>query len=349
MDILTFIDRNALNHRQLDGLICGRHHTLRVEQLNTWLFGSPTKCDSDAQSPDPFKTFKAAVESYARNLYGSDRLDLYLEVHDLIVALNDQGYVTFDYKLNDSFLSHDEVNLIILKHMQEPITQERIGDEVLRCHSNSVIKRLKELQDGYRLADMSIQISPERGGKLQSTVHPILLPLNLSEVFVLLSALREQTRGLNREGPHWAILHDLAEKVYFQLTDYARNRIKDRLFDCDFQLTGDTPPIYVGDQRTHDRHAIGNSMSWAFFEKAHKLVEVVCVDGAGNESTFVGYIDNWSDASPYVDESSGINPKHCFLVEGVDGSVTAVSWEDVIDIRSTTGNGDAPDVGGANV
>lgn len=90
-------------------------------------------------------------------------------------------------------------------------------------------------------------------------------------------------------------------------------------------------------------------MSWAFFEKAHKLVEVVCVDGAGNESTFVGYIDNWSDASPYVDESSGINPKHCFLVEGVDGSVTAVSWEDVIDIRSTTGNGDAPDVGGANV
>lgn len=347
MDIRTFINRNALGHRLLDRLLSGRSSPFCTGQVDEWLFGRhPGQIGRQLES-EWFAAFKGGVKSYARELYGADRLDLYLEVRDLIDALRDQGYVprTVKYELKDSFLSRDEVNLIILKEMQEPITQDRLANDVLGCSRQTVGERLKELQDGYRLGDMSVKIAPERGGRLQSTVHPILLPLNLSEVYVLLSALGAQTSGLSREDPHWAILNDVAEKIYFQLTDYARDRIDGRLAEQGFHLQGDTPPIYVGDQHAHVRGTTGCSMSWAFFEKAHKRVEVICADGEGEESAYVGFMDGWTDASPYVDADAGVDPRHCFLVKDIDGACVAVSWENVVDIRSVPDGGDAPEPG----
>lgn len=345
MDILTFIERNGLRHRLLYGLM-GHSGKLSTDRLNEMLFGKKAGSVGGSRSPKWFVDFKDGVKAYACGLYGSDRLDLYLEVKDLVTALREQGYVSksVKYELKDSFLSHDEINLIILKKIQEPITQEKLANEVLGCSRNTVVERLGELKDGYRLGDMSVTIAPERGGKLQSTVHPILLPLNLSEVYVLLSALGEQTRDLSREDPHWAILRDIASKIYFQLTDYARARIDDRLAEHNLEYMRGTPPVYAGDQQTHTRNTTGNSISWAFFEKAHVPVEIICDDGKGNESRYVGYMDNWNDATPYLDPGADVNPKHCFIVKGFDGSRTAVSWENVVDVRSAPHEGDAPDI-----
>ena len=50
------------------------------------------------------------------------------------------------------------------------------------------------MRDGIRIGSMGIQAEFGYRGAFQSSVHPVCLPLNLSEVYVLFDALAEYAR-----------------------------------------------------------------------------------------------------------------------------------------------------------
>lgn len=55
----------------------------------------------------------------------------------------------------------------------------------------------------------------------KSSMHPIFLPLNLTEVYMLTNGLLE---GLDENSPSYDLYYDIASKIYSQLSDYAKKR-----------------------------------------------------------------------------------------------------------------------------
>lgn len=312
-----------------------------------------------------FVDFKKRLASYAdRVLYGKDRLSLFQEMHDLVKVLpkpenenslrrhGARAQAKKTYELNQSFLSDAEIDLIILKALHEPMSQEMLAQSVLKCTRNTANARIAALQSGKRLGDMRVQIPPAYRGQYESTVHPILLPLNLTEVYVLLCALGDAGQGRDETNPHAVIARDLAEKVYFQLTDYARSRIDDRLDERGVKPKRSTPPTY--DFETYrsgkDDAAITKvrrSRNWAYFEKSGERVRITLASIVASTDTYekstqerVEY--GWlrpGDPTPYLEDSE-TNPATCFVFERDNDSHSfiALNWKDVIDIEAAPRN-----------
>jgi len=87
---------------------------------------------------------------------------------------------------------------------------------------------IQALRDGMDILGMKIKIESKHPGKQEhyykSTVHPILLALNSSELFALLKLLttaKSQDRG--------EIYEHIFDLVYSQITDYAKGLIADKL------------------------------------------------------------------------------------------------------------------------
>lgn len=297
-----------------------------------------------------FLKFKEKLARYAdRSLYGKDRLALFQETHVFLEILRNKiPGIQSTYELNQSFLSGAEIDLIILKALHEPMSQETLAQSVLKCSRNTANERITALQNGKRLGDMSVQIPPAYRGQYESTVHPILLPLNLTEVYVLLSALGDAGQEHGETNPHAVIARDLAEKVYFQLTDYARSRIDDRLDERGVKPEHDTPPTYDFETyRSGQGDAVitkvRRSRNWVYFEKSGERVRITLAQIAPSADTDekgararVEY--GWlrpEDPTPYLEDSE-TNPATCFVFERDDDShpFIALNWKDVIDIEA---------------
>lgn len=270
-----------------------------------------------------------------------DRLELYREAHDLMERLRADGLATHRYELRNSFLSSDEVNLAILRALQTPMSQEELASSVLRCSTQAVSERASALQDGWRLGDMLVRIAPRYGGRLESTVHPVLLPLNLTEVYVLLGILGRAAQGGEQRDPHSVIARDLAQKVYFQLSDYARGRIDQRLEEQGALPGGGKPPANCVEV---DRSAGGGplesllrSREWAFLEKTGELVEVTVGEKNGEPTTYRGTLCPWERPEPHIPAGDVRNPANFFTLRREDGSFVALHWGDVADVRRASG------------
>lgn len=341
-----------------------RHH-LSSDQLQRFFrFEGRRFAERPAEEFDGyFDDFKGLLAAYAdRALYGKDRLALFREVHDLVEALRETGAgldesgrprrISATYKLKDSFLSDAEIDLEILKALHAPMSQSQLAEEVLRCSRNAAGTRISALQDGKRLGDMQVKIAPPHRGSYGSTVHPVLLPLNLTELYVLLSVLGDAWRGRGETDPHAIIARDLANKIYFQLTDYARERLDPRLAERDALPGPGLPPTY--DLETHSWGADGAevtqvrlSRNWAYLEKTGTRVRVTLapsgaapsgVEEGTGELEVYGRMKSWIDQAPHMKDANK-NPAHCFVLELDDHSLTALSWEDVIDIEAAPGPG----------
>lgn len=278
-----------------------------------------------------FTYFKRDVSKFAESLHGGARLDLYQGISDLTAALKDRGFsVTYD--LSRSFLGSAEVDLLILKAMQSPMTQEELA-EMLRCSPTAANDRISSLRDGMSLADMKVRISPEYGGRLESTVHPVLLPLNLSEAYFLVSLLGKTANELDRCDPHGAVARDLCEKVYFQLTDYARERIDGKLAQQGVVGLKGAPPVFNGDGRSN------RSSNWIYLEKSGTPVKVTRNDPELGITVSVGTLASWEDPADYAELLGERNPASCFVLKGGDGSREVLSWADVVDIEKALQGG----------
>jgi|GEM_PF-1589822 len=279
-----------------------------------------------------YKAFKDDVAAYARGgALNLDRMrELYLAVHKMVSALNDAGYTKASYDLDKCFLSDAEVDLLILKLLHEAKAQEKLAEE-LGISRQAISKRIAKLKDGMCLGDFKAKIEPAYGGKLESTVHPVLLPLNLSEVFSLLKTLGAAAGNLDAHDPHRQLLRDLAEKVYYQLSDYARGRIDAPLADAGVRLHGSVPPSFDPDTRASSRHATP-IYTWVYYEKAGVLVRVLCGGENGTHAEHVGYLRTSKDVTDLLGPDDPRNPARCFALQRQDGSYEVIGWPDVLDI-----------------
>lgn len=290
-------------------------------------------------SPFDSRTFRQHASKYAdsgEGPFGQGRLDLYYQIGDLFESLRSLpgNEELKGYELKDSFMGGEEADLVMLTASHEKISQEELAHDVLRCSKNAVGDRRARMRDGIRIGGMSIQAEFGYRGEFQSSVHPISLPLNLSEVYVLFDALAEYAHERDGRDPHRMTAERLAGMLKFQLSDYAKERLQARLQEMGFDELEEIAPVFSLDSPTRDvRNAeeAASPMHWAYFEKAGIRVRVERTDG----SSTVGVILPSGRTRQFIEER-GIDRKdkrpYC-IVYRTDGDYDIVPWADVVDVR----------------
>ena len=116
-----------------------------------------------------------------------------------------------------------EKELMMIKDLHEPRSILAFQKETGLARG-TIEKWRDSFKDGYEFAGMRIKTDFEYGGTMQTTVHPILLPLNLAEVFALLTALTTYAED-HLGNPNAPVAQYLAGMVHGQLTDYAKSKV----------------------------------------------------------------------------------------------------------------------------
>lgn len=143
-----------------------------------------------------------------------------------------------DESLTKENMSALERQVDLLKTLQKGMTKGQLLDHYVV--TRKVIEGdLDKLIMGTKILGQHVKIRnyQRQKGELtyQSTVHPIFLPLNLTEVYFLFTGLKSLAQG--REDSIAAERYDhLANRIYSQLSDYARERIERRAREDDMDL-----------------------------------------------------------------------------------------------------------------
>lgn len=117
-----------------------------------------------------------------------------------------------------------ERQLEIAKYLHEPHTPSEI-EERFDIDERTRRKDLTALEDGIEVLGSMIRVEKTREhGKdyYKSTVHPVFLPLNLTEVYALTVYL---DRAIDDRDPNKVIIQNLTNRVKSQLTDYAYKKL----------------------------------------------------------------------------------------------------------------------------
>ena len=143
----------------------------------------------------------------------------------------------------DKVHSSDEIKIELLKLTQtgNPEGNHQSRDELaaaLFMSPEALKPHLKKLQQGMNLLGSHVKIELAHSDNVyDSTIHPIFLALNLTEVNFLVNCLRLQFRGSEFE----KIADDIAADVYRQLSDYGK-RVTDRVAGQNaIEAMGDRP------------------------------------------------------------------------------------------------------------
>ena len=272
--------------------------------------------------------------------FGHDRLILYHQIGDLFELLRalPGNERLKDYELKDSFIGGEETDLIVLVSSHEGMSQERLAHDILRCSKNAVGDRRTRMRDGIRIDGMGINAEFGYRGEFQSSVHPISLPLNLSEVYLLFDALAEYTSSRDLRDPHRATAERIAGMIKSQLSDYAKDKLESRLREMGFDEIEEKAPMFSldsPDRRALDDHTTANPAHWTLFEKAGIRAKIELVGG----STITGIILPNATARRFV-EGHNIERKDkrpCCIVYRSENNFDIVSWADVVDVRGAEG------------
>ncbi|MGN1343099.1 MAG: hypothetical protein ACI4U3_00870, partial [Traorella sp.] len=84
------------------------------------------------------------------------------------------------------------------------------------------IKKIRSTRDSFSDGEESRDGYGEIEEKLRSSVHPIILPLNLTEVYMLTNGLLD---NLGSSHPQYKAYQEIASKIYSQLSDYGKQII----------------------------------------------------------------------------------------------------------------------------
>lgn len=192
------------------------------------------------------------------------------------------------------------------------------------------------MRDGIRIGGMGIQAEFGYRGAFRSSVHPICLPLNLSEVYVLFDALAEYVREKDGQDPHRKTAERLAGMVKSQLSDYAKKRLQVRLEEMGLDGLKEVAPLFAPDS------PIGNAqggkadpLHWMRFEKMGIHVEVERNDG----SSVTGTILSGAAAREFIEERDAKrkDKRACLIVRRADDNYDIVPWAEVVDVRRSEG------------
>lgn len=133
------------------------------------------------------------------------------------------------------FLEKTERMIEILKYLHEgPKTREEISEH-FGISDRALSDNLNELQSGdYSFLGYSMKINLKRGeNTYDSTIHPVFLPLNLSEVYALTVGLKLT----GRETVFKDIYDYIADCIYDQLSSYGKRRISEKAKEIGVHFT----------------------------------------------------------------------------------------------------------------
>ena len=104
------------------------------------LFGSVSADRLD----ECYESFKDELARFARTLGLEERFQLYKDVRNLTVRIPENPVaVSCEYTLEKSFLTQDEINILILKLIHEPISQRELAESKLLCSRQAVSTRVQ--------------------------------------------------------------------------------------------------------------------------------------------------------------------------------------------------------------
>lgn len=116
----------------------------------------------------------------------------------------------------------------ILKYTHEGNkTRDEIAGHFV-ISKQTLVEDINSLKFGCSILGQKVKIEDlERGTNLcRSTIHPIYLPLNLMEIFVLTTELKRLS--VRSKSPYSEVMGYLAEAVYDQLSDYGKRCVNER-------------------------------------------------------------------------------------------------------------------------
>lgn len=298
-----------------------------------------TKMKNLEVSPFDSRSFRQLASKYANSgegPFGQGRLKLYHQIADLFESLRNvvSNKGLKGYELKDSFMGGEEADLVMLTASHKEISQEKLAHDVLRCSKNAVGERRARMRDGIRIGGMGVQAEFGYRGEFQSSVHPISLPLNLSEVYVLFDALAEYARKRDERDPHRMIAERLAGMVKSQLSDYAKERLQARLKEMGLDELEEVAPMFSPDSTNHDiwNNEKANPMHWSHFEKAGIRVRVERADG----NSVTGVILSSTKMQQFI-RVRGVERKDkrpCCIVYRSSNDYDIIPWADVVDVRN---------------
>lgn len=117
-----------------------------------------------------------------------------------------------------------ERQLEIAKFLHEPHTLNEI-EERFDISPETRRNDVRALEDGIEVLGATIRIKEVRNkGKVlyKSTMHPVFLPLNLTEIYALTTYL---DKVLDSTDQNTQIIRDISERIKSQLSDYALNKL----------------------------------------------------------------------------------------------------------------------------
>lgn len=292
-----------------------------------------------AACPFESRVFRKLLATYAGSPeapYGMGRVRLYHQVCDLFEALRllpgNEGLKA--YELKDSFLGGQEADLVMLLASHEGISQEALAHDVLRCSKNAVGERRARMKDGIRIGGMCIQAEFGYRGDFRSSVHPVSLPLNLSEAFVLFDALAEYSAGRQSCDPHRKSAERIAGMLKAQLSPYAEEKLAPRLDEMGFGSLPEVPPCFAFDVPWEgDAGAVcdPDPGHWLYFLKSGVLATVELSSG----ECLRGVVMPRAKVPAFLQGRDAVRKDrrpHCVVLHE-DGDFTLVPWSDVVDIR----------------
>lgn len=169
-------------------------------------------------------------------------------------------------------------------------------------------------------------------GTFQSSVHPVCLPLNLSEVYVLFDALAEYVREKDGQDPHRKTAERLAGMVKSQLSDYAKERLQTRLKEMRLDGLEEVAPLYAPDSPSGNAQGEkADPLHWMRFEKMGIRVEVERNDG----SLVTGTILSGAAAREFIEEHNvkRKDKRARLIVRRTDDDYDIAPWAEVVDVR----------------
>lgn len=126
-------------------------------------------------------------------------------------VLEDKHFYDFDF----------ERRLEIAKYLHKPRTKEDIIKQ-FDIAGRTLDDDLEELELGVRVFGSTIQIErlPDEGSEVRykTTVHPVFLPLNMTEVFALTKYLEAI---IDPSDPNGKAIQNISNRIKGQLSDYA--------------------------------------------------------------------------------------------------------------------------------
>ena len=140
---------------------------------------------------------------------------------------------------------------------------ERMLEMLKAIHGGKTIEQLAEefdvstttidnwrvkLRDGISFLGARIKVDFGRGGRMDTTVHPLFLPANSSEVFALLVILLRYARHPD-DIVFGMVAEDLAGQIYYQLSDYARALIGPALTASGLRAPYAVQPVFLRDDQ----------------------------------------------------------------------------------------------------